>query len=309
MISVVIPLYNKQNSIVATLQSVFAQTYTDYEVIVVDDGSTDDSANVAETTLREFCENHSNYNLEFKVVRKKNGGVSSARNEGIRQSKYDYVAFLDADDYWEPKYLETQQALIRDFPEAKMWGTAWGLMNGNNKQEGHGVRIAEEYRGVLDATTYFSNKMYLYWTSIVIVDKRIFEQIEMFDERLSCGEDVDLWWRIILHYPVAYVNKCMAYYKQDTENRLMLSSPKLQSHFVYYIEKYDEYYEMCHAFICYLQTEALGHLYKYFLADPDNTDIKRILNHVDFSLLPFSYKLRYSYPKLYKILSALRNRK
>ena len=302
MISVVIPLYNKQNSIVATLQSVFAQTYTDYEVIVVDDGSTDDSANVAETTLREFCKNHSNYNLEFKVVRKKNGGVSSARNEGIRQSKYDYIAFLDADDYWEPAYLETQVQMIQDFPDAKMWGTAWGKTYRDIKINQNGVNISDNYRGLIDSIQYFTNRMFLFCTDVVVLDKRIFQEIEMFDERIGCGEDLDLWWRIILHYPVAYDNQCLAYYRWDAENRITMSKPKLQKHFINYIEKYEQYYTKCPDFKKYLQHAVLGHLYGYYRENPSDKDVKRILKNIDFSLQPFSYRLRYSMPKIYDCL-------
>jgi glycosyltransferase involved in cell wall biosynthesis len=128
-ISVVIPLYNKQNSITATLQSVLAQTYTNFEVIVVDDGSTDDSANVAEAVLRECTV----YGVEYKgkVIRKANGGVSSARNRGIHEAKYDYIALLDGDDLWDEHYLEEQVKLIQDFPEAKMWGVNYAdIYNG-----------------------------------------------------------------------------------------------------------------------------------------------------------------------------------
>ena len=85
--------------------------------------------------------------------------------------------------------------------------------------------------------------MFLYWTDVVVIDKQIFDTIDMFDERISCGEDVDLWWRIILHFPIAYTNECLAYYRQDTENRITLSKPRLQTHFVNFIEKYEDYYE------------------------------------------------------------------
>ena len=266
MISVVIPLYNKQNSIVATLQSVLAQTYTDYEIVVVDDGSTDNSAQVVE----DFIHASRLSPLAFRLIRKPNGGVSSARNRGIQEAKYRYIAFLDADDYWEPTYLETQAKMIHDFLNAKMWGTAWGMMVGEEKHEGHGIRIAKNHRGIVDNYQYFAENMFLYCTDIVVIDKQIFDSIDMFDERISCGEDVDLWWRIILHFPIAYTNECLAYYRQDTENRITLSKPKLQTHFVNFIEKYEAYYEQCPPFKMYVQHEALGHLYKYFREDPKN---------------------------------------
>ena len=110
MISIVIPLYNKEKSIATTLESVLAQSYTNYEVIVVDDGSTDNSANV----VRELV------NDKIRLISKPNGGVCSARNRGIQEAKSQYVAFLDADDLWEKDYLEEQVKMIADFPVAMM---------------------------------------------------------------------------------------------------------------------------------------------------------------------------------------------
>lgn len=304
MISVVIPLYNKAQSVRKTLDSVLAQTYQDFEIVIVDDGSTDGSADVAE----DFLQASRLSPFAFRLIRKSNGGVSSARNRGIQEAKYRYIAFLDADDYWEPTYLETQAKMIHDFSNAKMWGTAWGMMVEDEKYEGHGIRIAKNHRGIVDNDQYFAENMFLYCTDIVVIDKQIFDTIDMFDERISCGEDVDLWWRIILHFPIAYTNECLAYYRQDTENRITLSKPKLQTHFVNFIEKYEVYHEQCPPFKKYVQHEALGHLYKYFREDPKNIEIQRILNHIDFSLQPFSYRLRYTYPRLYEWIISLKNK-
>ena len=100
MISIVIPLYNKERAIINTLQSVLAQTYTDCEIIIVDDGSTDNSLNVVHKRISEL------ENERIRVIHKKNGGVSSARNRGIKEAKGEYVALLDGDDLWEPTFLE-----------------------------------------------------------------------------------------------------------------------------------------------------------------------------------------------------------
>lgn len=303
--SVVIPLYNKQNSIVATLQSVLAQTYTDYEIVVVDDGSTDNSAKVVEDFINSLP---SREGQGIGLLRKPNGGVSSARNEGIRQAKYDYVAFLDADDYWEPTYLETQVKMIQDFPEAKMWGTAWGYILNNKKVIWLGRNVPKGFRNIVDTNMYFLNGLYLFCTDVVVLDKRIFHEIDMFDERIGCGEDLDMWWRIILHYPVAYDNQCLAYYRWDAENRITMSKPKLQKHFINYIEKYEQYYTKCPDFKKYLQHAVLGHLYKYYRENPLDKDVKRILKNIDFSLQPFSYRLRYSMPKLYDWLQKIKRK-
>ena len=300
MISVVIPLYNKQESIVATLHSVFAQTYQNFEIVVVDDGSTDNSVLVVE----EFFEKHPSLQGgdRCRLIKKPNGGVSSARNEGIRQAKYTYIAFLDADDYWEPEYLETQSKMIQKFPDAKMWGTAWGYLLNDIKVVWKGKHLSNDFCSIIDAQTYFSKNLYLYCTDVVVLDKRIFGEIDMFDERIGCGEDLDLWWRIILHCPVAYTNQCLAYYRWDAENRISLSNPKFHKHFIYHIEKYEQYYDKCPAFKKYVQHAVLGHLYDYYKEDSSNKDVTRILEQIDFSLQPFSYLLRYKLPRLYEWL-------
>ena len=115
MISVVIPLYNKEKSIAHTLKCVLNQTYRDFEVVVVDDGSKDNSAAVVE----QFEDKR------IRLVRQKNGGVSAARNRGIAEARGEYVAFLDADDVWKQNHLESITNLIHQFPKSKAWATCY----------------------------------------------------------------------------------------------------------------------------------------------------------------------------------------
>lgn len=286
MISVVIPLYNKKTSIFNTLQSVLCQTYTDFEVIVVNDGSTDGSEKIVE----RISDNR------IKLINKANGGVSSARNEGIRQSRSNFVAFLDADDIWEANYLEEQWKMIKDFPNAKMWGTNWGFLYGNTKVQ-RLTKMPEYFRGYVE--DYFKKHLFLYCTCVVTIDKTIFNNIEPFDERINCGEDLDLWYRIILNYPVAYNNKTLVYYKQDAENRITNSTHQLRKHFVYYIDKFEEYRKKDFYFKKYYEHEVLGHLFQFFLKERHNPEIKKILKKIDFSIQPKSYRFRYTFPNIY----------
>lgn len=101
MISIVIPLYNKEKSVVATLQSVLEQTYTDWECIVINDGSSDNSLEVVKNFIDEFKID----DFKFQILTQNNAGVSAARNRGIIEAKGEYVAFLDADDLWTDDYL------------------------------------------------------------------------------------------------------------------------------------------------------------------------------------------------------------
>jgi glycosyltransferase involved in cell wall biosynthesis len=252
-ISVVIPLYNKQNAIAATLQSVLAQTYTNYEIIVVDDGSTDRSAEVAETILQECTV----YGVECKgkVVRKANGGVSSARNRGIQEAKYDYIALLDGDDLWDEHYLEEQVKLIQDFPDAKMWGINYAFVKyGTTTKYNQG--LGDGYRGYVK--NYFETKHGdLYCSSSVIIRKNAFDITGYFDERIAYSEDLDMWYRIILHYPVVFYDKVLAYYNQDAENRCAYDLKihhDLAKYLPYYIDKYQTEFDRNQAFSKYLCT-------------------------------------------------------
>ena len=124
MISVVIPLFNKQDSIRSTIESVLAQSFRDFELIVVDDGSTDGSVDVVKAIN----------DPRIRLIEKQNGGVSSARNEGIRNASYEYVAFLDGDDLWDSDYLREIVHLIEVFPEAGILGTSYFITENKQKR-------------------------------------------------------------------------------------------------------------------------------------------------------------------------------
>lgn len=295
MISVVIPLYNKEQSIASTIRCVQNQSFADFELIIVDDGSKDRSADI----VRELLPSDS----RIRLVCKPNGGVSSARNEGIRHANGEYIAFLDADDYWEPDYLQTQADMIRDFPDAALWCTGYGHMTDGVKSPCAITCVEAGFRGMVDG--YFERFMYLIWTGSVVVLRSEFDKVGFFDERISIGEDIDMWWRLLLNGKLAYSNVCKAYYRQDAENRLSNSLAPFHKHFAYYIEKYEPFYSWDPEFKRYAQRELLMHMYPYFLADRNNPEVKRVLSHVDFSLQTRSYALRYNHPFLYKIIVAL----
>lgn len=225
--SVIIPLYNKAPYIRKALESVLAQTYTDYELIVVDDGSTDDSASIVqqfiderlkvkgEETSRAVTSTYNlspiTYKLSVRLITQSNAGVSAARNSGVAASSGDYIAFLDADDWWEPTYLERMAQLIADYPKAGLY--ACNYMYYKPGKTRVALNITTGYFSYPKAY-YESNAMPV--TSITaIMPRAVFDEMGGFPLGIRLGEDFLLWAKIAMHYPVAFLNEPLAWYNND----------------------------------------------------------------------------------------------
>ena len=243
--SIIIPLYNKAPYIRKALESVCAQTYTDYEVIIVDDGSTDDSARIAEEYIREVkgAENSgaetNAYNLSpinYKLIRQANSGVSAARNNGVAQASGDYIAFLDADDWWEPTYLERMAQLIEDYPEAGLYACNYVYYKPGK------THVA------LDIPTGYINYSKAYYesgampvTSITaIMPRTVFDEMGGFPLGIKLGEDFLLWAKTAMHYPVAFCEEPLAYYNNDVPATLRATRNlhKPEHHMLFNLEAY-----------------------------------------------------------------------
>ena len=210
--SVIIPLYNKAPYIEKALQSVMAQSFTDYEIIVVDDGSKDESAAIAEKTLAEFS-------LPNKLIRQENAGVSVARNNGANQSQGDYICFLDADDWWAPSFLEEMSGLIDEFPDAGIYGTNYTIVN----ETKHKTRVAPIgvepglEKGYINYCQVYAKTLAMPLTSIsVALPRYVFKDAGGFPEGINLGEDFLLWIKIALKHKVVFLNKPLAFYNQDS---------------------------------------------------------------------------------------------
>lgn len=205
--SVIIPLYNKAPYIRKALESVFAQTYTDFELIIVDDGSTDDSAAIAEECTRTSSLSP----LAYRLIKQPNAGVSAARNNGVAQANGDYLAFLDADDWWEPTYLERMAQLIEDYPEAGLYG-----MNYIYYKPGK-TRVALKCKtGYINyPKAYYESGAMPVWTGATMIPKVVFDEMGGFPVGIKLGEDFLLWAKTAMHYPVAFCEDALAYYNND----------------------------------------------------------------------------------------------
>lgn len=211
--SIIVPLYNKQKEIKKTLLSALAQTFLDFELIVINDGSTDNS----EAEVLSIIDDRLVY------IKTENKGISSARNLGIEKAKGEYVSFLDADDLWYENHLKNLNELASLFPEAGAVTANYEFYhpNGivtNTFFEG----MDSNYRGIVAGFFKSSLKFRVIWTSAVAVKKEVFEKIGGFDTNitLGAGEDTDMWTRIALNYPIAFNGTISASYMLGSSNRV-----------------------------------------------------------------------------------------
>lgn len=223
-VSVVIPLYNKVEFVERALQSVFDQTLQPIEIVIVDDGSSDGGAELVERID----------DAGIRLIRQANAGVSAARNRGIETAKGELIAFLDADDEWMPDFLETIVRLHSNYPTAGAYATAYTII------EADGSAIAPllvnippaPWEGLLD--NYFRSSMPIdrrliskiksckefhfgepVWSSAVAVKKSVFKETGGFAVGEPQGEDLDMWGRIAIKYPIAYSNKICSVYHNE----------------------------------------------------------------------------------------------
>mgnify|MGYP000879903501 CR=1 FL=1 len=205
MFSIVIPLYNKELSIKKTLQSVLAQSYQKFEIIIINDGSTDNSIRVIETIN----------DARIRLIHQENQGVSSARNRGIQEAKYDWIAFLDADDLWTTEHLQEIIIMMQKFPEEKVFATSFQFSDKRTMFK-HPRR-----EPIFKIDNYFkeATKEILICTDVIVTHKNVVKSIGGFNEKLKWGEDWDLWTRIARKYPIIKSQKITAEYRIDAENR------------------------------------------------------------------------------------------
>ena len=196
MISIVIPLYNKEKQIENTLTSVFKQTFQDFEIIIVNDGSTDRSAEI----VRQIKD------CRIRLIEQENQGVSVARNTGIGEAKFEHIAFLDADDEWKPTYLESQTKLIAAYPQCDVFGCAYEFCSRQGTSSVILNKMKFSYNdGVL--SNYFEVAAYSHpplWTSAVIVTKKSILAVGGFPKGIASGEDLLVWAKLAFNYQIAY---------------------------------------------------------------------------------------------------------
>jgi glycosyltransferase involved in cell wall biosynthesis len=213
--SVVIPLYNKEHFVKKTIQSVLDQTDQEFEIIIVDDGSTDNSLQKA----KEFSDDR------LSIHQQDNKGASSARNKGVSLSKHNWIAFLDADDIWYKNHLEELSLTIKNVPDAQVVSNGYEIRLDKYfiKKPKFSQPLSEK---IIVIDDYFSYSYIdpLFWTSSIAVDKKCFLDIGGFDADISSGQDTDLMCRLAINFVLAYNPKVTFLHIKTTENNLSKSN-------------------------------------------------------------------------------------
>jgi len=213
MFSVVIPLYNKSKAIKKTIYSVLNQTVTDFEIIVINDGSTDNGCEV----VREITDKR------IRLIHQKNQGVSAARNNGIRHASFDYIVFLDGDDLLGKCYLEKIKIVIQQYPQAGAYGTRYYFEESDKKRP---CSIFGMKKSIYCIENYFlvaANGDLPITASGVCIPKGILKKVGYFPVNQIQGEDQDLWSRIGLSYPMVIHPDFEMSYVQNAENRVSIN--------------------------------------------------------------------------------------
>jgi glycosyltransferase involved in cell wall biosynthesis len=222
MFSVIIPLYNKAPYLERAIDSVLNQSFKDYEIIVVNDGSTDGGGELVESKYRQ----------QVQLINQENLGVSVARNLGIFHAKYPWIAFLDADDYWHKDYLFFVSKVISSYTDAKMIGASYRISGSLPNYPIFEVSSVHNYFTVAVKNTLFTS-------SSTVIHKSFFESNSGFKENLKKGEDIDVWCRAYDYFGKAYfINNPLVFYDTTASETINRIYPVI-SHFLQ--EMYSNY--------------------------------------------------------------------
>lgn len=213
-VSVVLPTYNCASYVIAAVESVLQQTSTNYELIIVDDGSTDET----EQVLAPYLRNYGN----IRYIKQENKGHAGARNTGIRAALGDYIAFIDSDDKWLPEKLQEQVQAFEEDPEVGLvYCNVYGFGE-NQEVRVRGPQLTleqlQEYSGYIFDNLYF--RKIIITTTTVMIRKNCIDDVGIFDENMTRygSEDRELFLRVLWKYKAKYINKPLAMYRNRSDS-------------------------------------------------------------------------------------------
>lgn len=203
--SVIVPLYNKEREVESTLRSVLAQTYQPLEIVVVDDGSTDRSAEIVESLGSPL----------IRLIRQSNAGECAARNRAMSEARGEWFALLDADDEWKPEFLEEVAAMIEEWPDCGIYSTAFDIVSPTGRVRGN----CPTQRGVVDNFWRESMTRYVTIPSATVLSRKAVEQLGGFPEGMKMGGDQWMWIKLASHYGVCFSPRALCDYSMVASNR------------------------------------------------------------------------------------------
>ena len=238
-VSVIIPTYNCSEFIKDAINSILKQTYSDHEIIVVDDGSTDSTRKLLDTYIRNGLVNY---------IYQENKGHSFARNAGIKAARGGFIAFLDADDIWLPDKLELQMKIFDTDSSIGLIHSDINVLTDRGemvmalRRDFPGEIVQRHSGNIFDA--FFCREIYISCAT-VIVKKECFDRVGLFDEKLArlCFEDSEMWLRIVRHYKAHYIHKPLAIYRIRPNSMSKNRQKMIEAH-RYVVEKLSRQYNL-----------------------------------------------------------------
>ena len=309
-LSVIVPVYNQACYLRRCVDSVLAQTLPrdQYEVILVDDGSPD--------TGPAICDEYAACYSNVHVIHQSNQGVAMARNNGVKAANAPFVAFLDADDWWDTHYAESMLELAAEYPDAGLYACQyWYVKFGKSQNRMSAVEWETSPRMLNDARvgtiryfrSYFAGTSMPIWTGAAMMPKSVFEAMGGFQKSVKLGEDFLLWAKTAIQYKIAYRERYLSYYFNDTpvSNRATRHVHEPKYHMIWHLQDIDSACkqhgdeQLCADWHCLKSKLLAAGLQSYWLKKQYHDEAQRLLSQVDWSVLPPSCKQWYSKPIAY----------
>lgn len=299
MISVVIPLYNKAHTILETLNTVFKQVYQDFEIIIVNDGSTD---NGVEIIKQHFTDNR------IKIINQVNQGVAVARDRGVKESQSKYIAFLDADDKWHPDYLLIMQKAINQYPDSALFSSAGLIQNADGSIN---YRIAKKYMNKITQPNYFENPFVFTHTSATIINKVYFNKTEGSPKGMLCLQDFALFIQLALIGRFTYIGIPLSKYVGGVKGQTTSADKEKRYKLLKYVcFLYNYIYDKSNVntnrtFYIFLKYE-IRHRFKGFLKSSDYKSLDYFIDNLSTNVKNLFYKWELLlYKKRIRLLSLI----
>ncbi len=266
MFSIVIPLYNKAHTIEHTLNSVLQQTFQAFEVVIVDDGSTDNGVAIIQ---QQFSDNR------IRIVQQVNQGVSAARNNGVKAAHYEHIAFLDGDDELMPDYLLTMKSCIEQYPHSGMYCAA-GIIREKDGTE-H-LRFSSKFKNRFQEINYFDNPYFFTTSSSTIIKKTAFEKTDGFPVGMKINEDIVFFCSLALVTTVVYCSVPLSVYIKGVEGQATSTNPII---YPYVIERTNR------IFLHWQKTNTANKQYLIFTKYDIRNEIQQFLKRNDYKGLAY----------------------